>query len=73
MPQPKKARARRTGRIEIEPRSSRGEPQWVSNMHAHYAKTGQYRSEDLHRVLGDARSQVGPRDTVDSLAHAAKK
>jgi hypothetical protein len=51
----------------------RFEPQWVSNMHAHYAKTGQYRSEDLQRVLGDPRSQVSPRPSASDLAFAAKK
>jgi hypothetical protein len=48
-------------------------PQWVSDMHAHFAKTGQYRPEDIQRVLGDPRSQVGPRDTTDWLALAARK
>jgi hypothetical protein len=46
-------------------------PQWVSDMHAYFAKTGQYRPEDINRVLGDPRSQVGPREAIDCLAAAA--
>jgi DNA replication initiation complex subunit (GINS family) len=49
------------------------EPQWVLNMHAHFARTGQYRSEDLVRVLGDQRTQVGPRLSVNNLAFTLKK
>jgi hypothetical protein len=48
------------------------EPQWVVNMHAHFARTGHYRSEDLIRVLGDQRTQVGPRDAANNLAFAKK-
>jgi hypothetical protein len=48
-------------------------PQWVSDMHAQFARTGQYRPEDINRVLGDPRSQVGPGDTIDCLAFAARK
>jgi len=54
-----------------EPRNT--EPQWVLNMHAHFARTGQYRSEDLLRVLGDQRTQVGPRVSIGGLAFAQKK
>jgi hypothetical protein len=56
-----------------QPPSRPDEPQWVSNMHAHYAKTGQYRSEDLQRVLGDPRLQISPRQGTSDLAFAAKK
>jgi hypothetical protein len=28
-------------------------PQWVLDMHEHFAQTGEYRPEDLARVLGN--------------------
>ena len=34
------------------------EPEWVTLMHAHYQKTGLFRTKDLDRVLGDPRKQV---------------
>jgi hypothetical protein len=51
----------------------RRQPQWVSDMHAHYVQNGHYRSEDLHRVLGDPRSHVGPHHSLDRIGFAAKK
>jgi len=41
-------------------------------MHAHFARTGQYRSQDLRRLLGDQRTQVSPRESIDSFDYAAK-
>jgi hypothetical protein len=36
-----------------------GGADWVREMQAHYATTGSYRVEDVHRVLGDPRTVVG--------------
>jgi hypothetical protein len=56
----------------INPRGKSNEPEWVRQMHAHFARTGQYRPEDVRRILGDQRTQVGPRSKVDTLECAAK-
>lgn len=34
------------------------EAAWVVEMHAHFHRTGFYRSEDVQRVLGDQRQHV---------------
>jgi hypothetical protein len=38
------------------------EPEWVRDMREHFERTGTYRAEDLHRVLGDPadRVEIGP-------------
>ena len=33
-------------------------PRWVIAMHEHYAKTGEFRPQDLERVLGDRTEGV---------------
>jgi hypothetical protein len=33
-------------------------PEWVTEMHEHYQKTGAFRAADLERVLGDPRDAV---------------
>ena len=47
---------------------SRSEPEWVVSMHAHYQKTGLFRTQDLDRVLGDPRKQVSGRPSDFALA-----
>lgn len=42
------------GNIKRELRTS-GEAQWVTEMREHYQRTGQYRAEDITRLLGDTR------------------
>jgi hypothetical protein len=50
------------------PTSSHPAPDWILRMHADFARTGHYRSQDVHRLLGDPRTQVGPRESVEDLA-----
>jgi len=33
-------------------------PEWLSEMHDHYAETGAFRTEDVLRVLGDPKKGV---------------
>ena len=33
-------------------------PEWLLDMHDHYAQTGSFRTEDVVRVLGDPRKGV---------------
>ena len=33
-------------------------PEWLSEMHDHYAETGAFRTEDVLRVLGDPKEGV---------------
>jgi hypothetical protein len=44
-------------------------PEWVVDMHDYHQKTGLYRAEDLDRVLGDPRDQVGGQ-TSNDVAYA---
>ena len=37
---------------------SQGDPAWIKDMHAHYAMTGSYRSQDVRRVLGSPQQGV---------------
>jgi hypothetical protein len=48
---------------ETEP--SKPESDWVKRMHAHFKATGQYRPEDLQRVLGDPRRAVSVEATEE--------
>ena len=71
MPRSKVPVSTSTGnQMSVPPLSN--EPEWIKRMHAHFARTGQYRSEDIKRVLGDQRTQVSPRESVESLAFASK-
>ncbi len=47
-----------------------GLPQWLVDMHDHYAETGTYRPEDLERVLGDQTKGVsmGAREVSEMLS-----
>ena len=42
---------------------------WVTEMIAHYQRTGSYRPEDLRRLLGDPNRavEVGPNVTLESF------
>lgn len=40
-------------------------PQWVQEMHNHFRENGFYRTEDLHRVLGDPSESVHVQASTD--------
>ena len=43
-------------------------PEWVVEMHEHYAETGSFRTEDILRVLGDPTKGVDmPSDDASAL------
>ena len=42
-------------------------PEWVLEMHEHYAETGSFRIEDILRVLGD------PKEGVDMMSEDKAK
>jgi hypothetical protein len=42
-------------------------PDWVVDMQEYHRKTGLYRAEDLDRILGDPRDQVGGQSSNDLL------
>lgn len=44
-------------------------PDWVQGMVEHYRRTGSYRSQDLHRLLGDPTKSVdaGPKICATDL------
>jgi len=47
--------------------------EWVRQMIEHYRRTGTFRSQDLHRLLGDPTEgvEVGPNSSLAShLAHS---
>jgi hypothetical protein len=48
-------------------------PRWVEDMHAHFARTGQYRPKDLERVLGDQRTTVESPQKHEPAAGNLKK
>jgi hypothetical protein len=43
--------------------------EWVEDMIDHYRRTGTYRAEDLHRLLGDPNKavEVGPNKSLSAL------
>jgi hypothetical protein len=45
------------------PATKSAAPEWVVSMHEYHSRTGLYRAEDLDRVLGDPREQVGGETT----------
>jgi len=50
-------------------------PEWLLDMHDHYAETGSFRTEDILRVLGDPKKgvEMASEDRVKSCFLVSKE
>jgi hypothetical protein len=48
-------------------------PDWLEDMIAHYRRTGYYRPEDLHRLLGDVNKGVSGDEALEEILQNAQQ